>query len=321
MMSKLNEALGYRVRLSALFEAPTLGDLAALAEKVGYEQESISAIVPIRKGGAKPALFCVARPNVNALGFVFLSRALSGTFPVYGLQSYMDNDGLLAPFTQQEYEEKAREYIVAMREIQPEGPYFITGFCEGAHIAFEMARQLEAANVEVGMIAILDTWPVENTIDRNRFLIRNYGRVIRSFWRASNRERLDMIHRKLRGTAAVQTKRVTLGKMARDPDYDPENRKVFSKMAEERYWPGKDFKPTVYNGDIVLIKVAYQPFHRIRDKSMGWKIRVKGSVEIVPVLGEHDLLLREPGASSVAQALEVRIDRYLAGKSKAPSTN
>jgi amino acid adenylation domain-containing protein len=310
MINKLSESLGYRVRLSALFEAPTLGALALAAEDQGIVQDQVTAIVPIHRTGTKPALFCVSRPNVNSLGFIFLSRALSGDLPVYGLQSNMVNDGVLAPFTQLEYEEKADEYIAEMLAIQPQGPYFLTGFCEGAHIAFEMARKLEAMGLEVGKLFILDVWPVENTVDRNRFMLYKYFRVVRRYMKAMRRRRLSPELRQ-RQDMLLSTRRPFIDSKLLA---DPEARKLLTRRIESRYWPGEDFKPTMYNGDVVVFRVAKQLFYRINDESLGWASRVHGSVEIVRVPGTHGLILREPGVSVVAHELEARIDEYLANK-------
>src|SRR6185295_5247161 len=52
--------------------------------------------------------------------------------------------------------------------VWPEGPCLLCGFCEGTHIAFEMARQLDAAGREVGLLAMFDAWPLENTVSRFR---------------------------------------------------------------------------------------------------------------------------------------------------------
>jgi len=308
MINKLSESLGYRVRLAALFEAPTLGALAETAERQGIDQAQLASIVPIHRSGSKPALYCVSRPNVNSLGFVFLSRALSGNLPVYGLQSNMDNDGILAPFTQLEYEEKAAEYIAALREIQPEGPYFLTGFCEGAHIAFEMARQFEAMNLEVGGLFILDVWPVENTVDRKRYMLGRYFSVIRRYWKSIKRLGLSPVARKQPDLLHNRTRQFVDSALLSDPA----GRKLLTRRMEARYWPGKDFVPTMYDGNAVVFRTAKQMFYRVHDESLGWAKRVRGSVEVVQVPGTHVLILREPGVSVVARELEARIDAYLA---------
>jgi thioesterase domain-containing protein len=320
MINKLNESLGYKVRLAELFGAPTLSALAAVVEAQGMQQQQLSTIIPIRKTGTKSPLFCVSRPNVNALGFVFLTRAVSRDLPVFGLQANMENDGLIAPFTQQEYEDKAREYIEAMRQVQPEGPYFLTGYCEGAHIAFEMARQLKAMNLEVGKLFILDVWPLENTVHRGRYILRNYRRVLKQFWNGGATDRFAMLSRKLHGRPAAAPKPLMVDrKKFAESNQDPQFKAVVSQRFQSRYWPGKDFKPTIFDGDIVVFRVAKQGVQYINDEYLGWRSRITGAVDLVYVPGTHIHILRDPGVSVVARELEARIDRYMAKKSGKPS--
>src|SRR5262249_41630347 len=103
-----------------------------------------------------------AAPNVNALGFAFLARCLGPDQPVYGLQ-LQDVTNPERFYTQAQYETLAASYINVLRSVAPQGPYLLCGFCEGAHIAFEMARQISVAGYPIGLLAILDTWPLENT--------------------------------------------------------------------------------------------------------------------------------------------------------------
>ncbi len=42
-----------------------------------------------------------------------------------------------------------------LRKIQPEGPYLLGGYCNGALVAFEMARQIEAAGGSVPVVVML----------------------------------------------------------------------------------------------------------------------------------------------------------------------
>jgi hypothetical protein len=68
-------------------------------------------------------------------------------------------------------DELAGEYLSALRKVQPSGPYQFVGLCRGAHIAFEMARRLQAAGELVGFVGILTPgfWKTHN-----RFLFVEY---------------------------------------------------------------------------------------------------------------------------------------------------
>ena len=50
----------------------------------------------------------------------------------------------------------AADYVGAVRQVQPRGPYLLGGFCMGAPVVAEMALQLESAGEEVPMVILLD---------------------------------------------------------------------------------------------------------------------------------------------------------------------
>src|SRR6202012_179982 len=75
--------------------------------------------------------------------------------PVYGLQQPNDISELEGlPNT---IESIAEIYVNEIVTSNPEGPYALSGHCIGGIIAFEMAKQLEAMNKKVSMLAMLDT--------------------------------------------------------------------------------------------------------------------------------------------------------------------
>ena len=311
MMSRAREAFGCELPLHLLFGAPRLGDLAKVIQTERGKQP-FKALIPIRKTGTNPPLFCVSRPNVNALGFLFLSRHLSPDQPVIGLQTQMEKDGAEWAYDQSDYEERATEYIKVMRESHPDGPYLLTGYCEGAHIAFEMARQLESMGQTVAMLAILDAWPIENTVSRTKFKLRSYLREFRKF---KNKSFADIIHvftgslfRKLGAKSIVKVHKPV----------DPAEAEAAAKRAEiakqvaKRYWPGPDFVPTMYGGRLTLFRTKKQLRVRINDYKMGWGKRALGGVDVFPVPGSHWALLREPSVIYLAQKMQECIDRSLA---------
>ena len=71
-------------------------------------------MIPIQTEGSRPPLFCITRPNINALGFVFLARNLGNDQPVYGLQKQMAEDPDIF-MTPRQYHALAAEYI---KEVQ-----------------------------------------------------------------------------------------------------------------------------------------------------------------------------------------------------------
>ncbi|MCR9199417.1 MAG: thioesterase domain-containing protein [Planctomycetaceae bacterium] len=54
-------------------------------------------------------------------------------------------------------EDVVPEFLDQIRKIQPQGPYRLVGNCEGAFVAWELARRLTAAGERVDFVGILDT--------------------------------------------------------------------------------------------------------------------------------------------------------------------
>ena len=89
-----------------------------------------------------------------------LARHMGAEQPFYKLQAHAPACPIV-PFSIEELRTIAREYIAAMRVIQPKGPYFLVGMCNGVHIAEQMVLDLEAQGHEVGFLGIIDTFVLQ----------------------------------------------------------------------------------------------------------------------------------------------------------------
>jgi len=49
----------------------------------------------------------------------------------------------------------AADHLKTLRAFQPEGPYFLGGHCNGALVAFEMARRLQSQGQKVAFLALI----------------------------------------------------------------------------------------------------------------------------------------------------------------------
>ncbi len=97
--------------------------------------------MPIQPLGSKPTFFCVHGGGGNVLIYRELARYLGEDYPFYGLQARgLEGGGDYLTTT----EAMAESYLREIRELQPEGPYYLGGFCMGGQVAFEMAQRLVA---------------------------------------------------------------------------------------------------------------------------------------------------------------------------------
>jgi amino acid adenylation domain-containing protein len=303
-VSLIGSQLNIQLPVRVLFQAQTIAQIAAYVQKqrAGAARETSEEwpiCIPIQRNGAKTPLFCVARPNTNAIGYLFLSRRLGADQPVYGLQRQMTEDALFE-FTEEQIRETASEYIRAMRAVQPNGPYLLVGYCHGAYIAFEITRQLEAQRERVAMLGMLDVWPEENTRNRRRFFAQYYvQRILRSFRGNGNR---DDSH--LPGQAENGLRRS--GKVLPRPI-----RAIKENPLWRIYWPGQDFKPAQVSAKIVVFRVHRQPLYRIRDRALGWGNRTTGMVEVEEIEGDHHTFMREPYVQNFAERLKAQLESVL----------
>ncbi|HEX3531512.1 MAG TPA: AMP-binding protein, partial [Thermoanaerobaculia bacterium] len=152
LMARIEKRLGTTLPLAALFAAPTLEALAALAARSGTHKGR-APLVAIKPQGHRTPFFCVHPVGGNVLCYLDLAVHLAPDQPFYALQTPEDR-----PHAHR-IEEMATSYVAELRHIQPNGPYRLGGWSMGGLVAFEMARQLRADGQETELLALIDTLP------------------------------------------------------------------------------------------------------------------------------------------------------------------
>jgi thioesterase domain-containing protein len=84
-------------------------------------------------------------------------------------------DGGPVPST---FQEMADDFIVAMKNIQPQGPYVLGGYCNGGLIAYEMARRLTARGDQVDVVLMVDARAYNAPLARTRRVARVLARIL-----------------------------------------------------------------------------------------------------------------------------------------------
>ena len=286
LLAEIEKEAGYKIPLAAIFREATVEAMAAmLSDGPGCYSET--TVTEIQKGNGRPPLFCVATPGVNTVGYFVMARHMGADQPIYRLQA----PGFAVryrPYSDQEWNNFATEYIKAMRQIQPEGPYFLVGMCHGAKAAFEMARRLEAEGQQVAMLGIIDTWVLENTQNRYLWKIYYYYDRLRRLSQLSFHYQATYVKSML--------KRLVM-------------RRKNPKLWRAVYWPGAEFVAPSYGGKVTLFKMPRQPFYYKRDPLMGWSQRARGGVEVRVVHVGHLQMLREPQVQVLAAELRACLQK------------
>lgn len=294
LVNGIKKLTGVEIPLTALFQDATIERLANLVRGVSSVPQAV--VHQIQAGGDRPPFFAAVLAGLNSLGYVPLAKHLGTGQPFYTLQSPGPNPNTIGrPYTIQEYEAVAAEYVKAMRTVQPHGPYYIGGTCEGARIAFEMTRILESEGETVDLLAIIDTWVVENTQNRQLWKIYYHFDKMRRLSRQPWSSQLAALQKAMGNRLKWWTRS-----------------KSAPRKSEwiQTYWPGEDFVPAQVHSRITVFKIPKQPFYYRPDPLLGWGSRTTAGVttESVPH-GKHLLLLREPYVRELAAALSKTLRR------------
>src|SRR5215470_5272126 len=147
-INQMEKTFGKRLPLAALFQAPTVEQLAPLLR----EENPLlrwSSLAPIQTKGSKFPFFWVHGEASDSL----LPQYLGTDQPVYALRHQSEN-GSQALYTT--VESIAAHYLDEIRTVQTSGPYHLGGYCFGGMVAFEIAQQLKKQGEEVALLALLE---------------------------------------------------------------------------------------------------------------------------------------------------------------------
>ncbi|MEW5926225.1 MAG: amino acid adenylation domain-containing protein [Gemmatimonadota bacterium] len=301
LLARVERATGVRLPLAVLFAAPTVEALAAELRRGRPEGEG-SPLVPIRPEGEGTPLFLVHPVGGNVLAYAALARHLDPRRPVYALRSRGLAEGE-APAGS--LDEMAADYLRALREVQPAGPYRLGGWSMGGVVAWEMARRLEAAGERVETLALVDSHlPAllggprpDDERTRVRIFAADLGLPPGELDPAGEDDGAGGSHLR-----RVLERAHAAGVLPADVDAGRMERlyAVFRGNLEALHaYPARP-----YGGAVLLLRAAE------RDPSaadtLGWERVAAGGVELRTVPGSHFTLVREPHAAALAAALEGR---------------
>jgi thioesterase domain-containing protein/acyl carrier protein len=295
LWSQIEQQFQTDLRLSTLFQAPTIEQLAVrLQSDTEADSPNCPSLVVIQAGqpAIKPPLFCI---HVLGRGLKFyrpMVQHLDPDQPVYGLSTHIADEA----FPTNWVEDLAPHYAQQIQIVQPQGPYLLTGVSFGGLIAVEIARILQASGQNVALLALMDT-------NLSGSLQSNQSSPQPTFYRAQPEHKsstywIQKAQRYLAGRWADLTEiteenyfRLCIqwcaltGQPLREPWQDFLHEKQ-NLEATDRY------SPTPYAGDVTLFR-ATQQNHGL-DSALGWREQVRGELEIHAIPGDHLGMLRDP---------------------------
>jgi thioesterase domain-containing protein/acyl carrier protein len=296
LFTEIAQAFGRKPPLSSLLEHPTVRQLAGLLDQLdGRPDENPAVIaqrplVPIRTEGSRQPLFLVHGGGGNVLFARQLLPFLDPEQPLYGIAARGLVEGEVA---HRDLDAMTADYLAGIRRIQPKGPYYLSGFCAGSLVAFEMAQRLRAAGDDVAVVIELDPdfnrtfTPWLYWRDPDKLPIRVLRLFVDLAWQGW------LLKQRLLG------RRPVADVAAESPDARRRNRAINAGLqaAFKRYRPRK------YDGKIAIL-CSGERMKRLSAPITGWPA-IAPNATIVEVAAAHRAFFREalPRLGSAIEAL------------------
>ncbi|HEX8288567.1 MAG TPA: thioesterase domain-containing protein, partial [Pyrinomonadaceae bacterium] len=288
----------------------TIEQLAKLIRENGWQSEW-GALVPMRPNGSKPPFFCVHAVGGNILEYNDLAKHLDSDQPFYGLQA-IGLDGKTAPLT--DVEDMANAYLKEIRQIQPEGPYYIGGRSFGGTVAYEIACKLVEQGEKVALLAIFDSYPkgwLKLCSDEEAKNYKKEFLKLRIKGHLENWKQLGMIGKVkyFLEKAGYKTRKYKnlLWRIMQKLGFGKEQTvsTTIRDIEEINYMAIKKYVPKLYSGTVTFFCAVEEVCPE--ENLTGWRFLAQGGVDVVEVPGDHQTLIKEPNVQHLAVALEKTI--------------
>jgi len=328
LFARIENLFGITLPLTTLVEAPTILELTGRLQGT----HARDSLVPIRKGGNKPAIFLVHDGDGETMLYRNLALRLDPDQPIYGLQPYSH---FKHPMLHTRIEEMAAHHVDKMRSVQPQGPYFIGGMCAGGVIAYEIARRLQSQGDIVGMVALIDSadvlaeeipWRFANQRLRRFSTVLDQGdgqsvlkrAVVIAGTATKKAKNLSTYLVRKRAGDLLANLRMRLFRYYLDRRLEPPRFLENTPVRTAYLFAEKSYRPSgVFEGELILFRATEgenndEPYiNRYSDPLFGWGRRASQGVRAYDVPGGHSSMLQEPNVLVLAGHMQAIMERAL----------
>ncbi|MEG4345416.1 amino acid adenylation domain-containing protein [Microcoleus sp. A003_D6] len=306
LLAEIEKVFDKKLPLSAIFQSPTVEQLANILREPEWSSPSESMVViQPGTGSYKPPLFCIHALGRGLEFYRPLLNYLERSQPILGMSTQIMDEKLAPP---NRVEDLAAYYIKEMRTFQPHGPYFLLGVSFGGTVAFEMARQLDDLGEKVALLGLLDT----------------YGPA--TFKNLSELDRSQRAMKVLRLTPALLMNKVKSNLMGKMQEFTYIRWRILCKLYRaigrplpiylENFTHGelnnealRHYVAGVYAGRASVFKAVESAAAFGVDRELGWGEVVKGGIEVYDIPSDHLGMLKEPHVGVLGGKLQAAVDR------------
>jgi amino acid adenylation domain-containing protein len=303
LLARIDQSFGKKIPLAALFQSPTIQQMSALLTGKAAS-ESIQGVATLQPGGSSMPIFCLH--GVPSMRLLATELGQDQPFVMVNLPH---DAKLTRPYR---VEEIAAIHLKTIQKIQPEGPYFLAGWCREALLAYEIAQRLKAQGQEVGLVIMFDTWVPG-------YLSRFTGREARRARSSFEIERILVHARNLRQASLIGAARYTWEQLSTilidrikyakldlyrllGFEVGSQNRDSAENQGDMLLIAVKSYRPMPYDGRVLLFRSDKYRTWKYWDPNLGWAHLIP-NLNVFAVPGVHDSMLTGPHLPSIAQAI------------------
>ncbi len=299
LFTEIEQIFDKTLPLTTLFQAPTIKQLANILRQEDWSP-SWSSLVMVQAGGPKQPFFFVHGAGGNVLIYRTLAKHLGTERPFYGLQSQGLDD--VTPFYTC-IKDMATHYLAELQALQPEGPYFIGGYCLGGTIAYEMAHQLNAQGHKVAALVLLDTYGLPVGKPLPSFIERGYEYFQQIIFHGGNFFMLDM-----QGKRTFLSEKLAVAKRrfkAKTPLKGATTALIVLRKANDQ--AAENYAPQVYPQNVTLFR-PLKMYGLVNDPLLGWEGLITGHLDVQELQAYPGGMLVEPFVTELGQKLKATLD-------------
>ncbi len=299
MLSEVERRFSTSIPLSQFVARPTI---ATLADCLAHGPAATSIVVNIQpSSNGRPPLWLIHPVGGHVVFAHLLREHMHTSQGIYAIQS-QGLDGCDEPLAT--IEAMAAQYLNLIKDVQPEGPYFLAGPSMGGLISYEIARLLELNRDNIALVALLDTWAPGYPLVTSRLTcIGDQVAAVRSQTGLGNK--LKQVRSYIKG----EEERPRYDGM-RQTDIRTNFTDSIELVTRANTIAMNTYIPKTYGGKLLLLRATLTPNWsclRFDDPQNGWGSLALSGVNVMPITIEHIGLADRPPPEA-ARILQREID-------------